>query len=145
MMNLKKNWISKLLIALGVISALSTSFTAYADGNEKRYDYTFTYYEYGEVVQDTTRWVHKITSAPVGVECDTATSGFYVRVMGCESDTDSPSSALPVSDMYYISAGQSRPIPNSALTMDPTRAWIALKGVYQGDSFFTATGGFIPF
>lgn len=137
--------LSKTLMALAVISMLTTGVTAYAGvNNEDAYWFDFSYDSYGEEINVYSQWAQKDTTGPVRAVCQSATSSFSVCLVGCVNDYDSPSVSAQVSSWYYMGNGTSCNIANTALSQQPNRAWVALKCLYQGDSEFRASGLYVP-
>lgn len=143
--NKKISMFSKIFVLFGIISMISSNVVAYAGtNNQDAYWFDFQYQENGIAVNEYSQWAQKDTTGPVRAVCQSATSSFSVWLVGCVNDTDSASSSIRVSGTYYMGSGTSCDIVNTALSQQPNRAWVALRGLYQGDDWFRAYGLYVP-
>lgn len=117
----------------------------YAERNEDAHQYSFVYGEYGTAKNVYSEWGHKLSNEAVPVTCKSATAGFSVTLVARESFGSSVSSAVNVAynRYYYMGNGTSCSISNNAVSQG--RACVAVYGLYQGDSAFSASGYYLPY
>lgn len=133
------------LVFVACLSLNALPMIAEAGGTYSPVAYSFEYSEYGEYVDDFSYIEPKETTSSIRVENYSASRDYHVIAYGAYSaEQGSPLYDASGGNAVYFYAGgyQDRKLTNYVVEWGYCAT--AIRGIYQGDSVFSATGCFTP-